>query len=378
MDQKRIRFAAVGDVSFGDHPLCAGIGSHSTFNRRSSQFPFQHIKSVLEPNDILFGNLECTLSETGRVPGDYQSTQMRGQPSYVDSLVDARFDVMNLANNHSLQHGERAFTETETLLKEHNILTTGVNKHDHLTGVPTIIDRNGIRIGFLGYSLRPRQYFEKPPLYTEGHSDGIVRDIRNLNHAVDIVVTSVHWGDEFIRRPAPEEIRLGRQMIDAGCDLVIGHHPHVLRGVESYNGGHIAYSLGNFLCDMIWDESLRESAVLECELSKNGVHDLKLTPCYINDQFQPTVMEASRAEFLLKRIAEMSQAIENDSQLQIQFQSKKYAQDADAVLQQIRRKSQMFFLRNLWKYPPSILFQQIGKYFKNRASEISDKSTADS
>ena len=82
---------------------------------------------------------------------------------------------------------------------------------------PTIIEKNGVTIAFLGYSLRPRQYFEYEPLYTEGRRDGIIEDIQKVRDETDIIIVSLHWGDEFIQRPSPEEIRLARNVIDAGA-----------------------------------------------------------------------------------------------------------------------------------------------------------------
>ncbi len=364
-----IHFAAVGDVSFGDHPLCVGFGSHSTFKKRNAGFPFQHVIEDLQQAELLFGNLECTLSEAGRRSGDYHSIQMRGQQSDIDSLTQASFNVMNMANNHAMQHGKQPFKETVALLQQHNIQPCGVNYDDHLKGIPVITETNGIKVAFLGYSLRPRQYFEEAPLYTEGNYDNIVADTASAKQQADIVIVSLHWGEEFITRPAPEEIQLARATIDAGASLIVGHHPHVLRGMEHYKNGTILYSLGNFVCDMMWDESLRETAIFHCDIDKNGISNPRFTAAYINNSCQPTILTGEASSALLNKIAQRSEAAAQYSLENIETKSASYVEEADDILRIIRKKSQKYFLRKIWKYPPMVLIQQVLRYIYNRVHE---------
>ena len=126
--------------------------------------------------------------------------------------------------------------------------------------LPVSITVAGVGLTFLGYSLRPRQYFTEEPLYAEGREDGILSDVRAARGESDVVIVSLHWGEEFIDRPSPDDVRLAHAIVDGGADLIIGHHPHVLRGVERRGRGWIVYSLGNFVCDMHWEEPLRETA----------------------------------------------------------------------------------------------------------------------
>ena len=373
MSKSSVTFGAVGDIAFGDHPLCVGFGADSIFQKNSSTFPFHYVKPVFEDCDLLFGNLECTLSQARRSPRDHDSVQMRGRPEYVSSLVESGFDVLNLANNHSLQHGEQTFRETVDLLTQHDIAVTGVNFEDHLVGLPTVVARGGLKIAFLGYSLRPRQYFDQPPIYTEGHQDSILSDIKEIRGAVDIVIVSVHWGEEFIQHPSPSEIQLGRHMVSAGADLVIGHHPHVLRGIEKYEDGYIAYSLGNFVCDMVWDDSLRETGVFLCELSKDGVSDVRVLPCYINDEFQPFVLDGARAEDARKKLETLSRKIESEDLSEFDAKRSRYVTDADHAQQAMRKKSNTFFLRRIFRFSPSILVQQIFRFVRNRLRELTNR-----
>jgi poly-gamma-glutamate synthesis protein (capsule biosynthesis protein) len=149
------------------------------------------------------------------------------------------------------------------------------------------VESNGLRVAFLGYAFEPDRYFAGPPLYAFGPTSDIPRDIAAARDVADLVVCSVHWGDEFVRYPSPGEVRLGRDMIDAGAHLVLGHHPHVLRGVERYKDAVIVYSLGNFVFDMLWDEHLRRSAALTIRLTRDGVVDVVPRFFWIGDDYQP-------------------------------------------------------------------------------------------
>ena len=373
MTKSSLTFGAVGDIAFGDHPLCVGFGADSTFAKHKPTFPFQHVKAAFSDCDLLFGNLECTLSHASRLSSDHDSVQMRGRPDYVVGLADSGFDVLNLANNHALQHGEKAFRETVDLLSQHGIAATGVNFEDHLVGIPTVVERAGLSIAFLGYSFRPRQYFDHPPIYTEGHQDRILSDIEKIRGAVDIVIVSAHWGEEFIQRPSLPEIRLGREMVSAGADLVIGHHPHVIRGIEKYGNGCVAYSLGNFVCDMLWDDSLRATGIFLCELSKGGVSNVRVLPCYINDEFQPFVLGAVKAKDAQERLDVLSREIEAEDLSEFDTKHSAYTIDADLALKMIRKKSHKFFLRRAFRYSPSILIQQIFRFLRNRLRELKQK-----
>lgn len=370
MISKSVKFSAVGDLTFGDHPMCVGFGAFSRFHREEPLFPFRKVLPVLRRAELLFGNLECTHSAQSLRDRDYHSVQMRGEARLVDALPGAGFKVVNVANNHSLQHGNNSFLDTVSMIQRAGLGCCGLAADPLATrAMPHVATVNGLSVGFLGYSLRPRQYFEHVPLYAEGHGDEMVRDVEALARQVDAVVVSVHWGEEFIQEPAPSEIALARRLVDAGAMLVIGHHPHVLRGIEHHGRGCIAYSLGNFVCDMVWDDTLRASAVLECELTPEGVRNVALVPVCINDDFQPEPLTGAAAERALASLAEMSSAIAQAPATDDAEVNAEYARRADAVHRQIRAKSHRFFLAQFWRYPKVMLLQQLATYARNRLHE---------
>jgi len=359
---------AVGDIALGDHPLCTGFGTHSRSRREPPTFPFAHVKPMLAGADLRFGNLECTLSERGLRPNDYHSVQMRGHADYLRGLADAGFHVLNIANNHSMQHGPEPFTETVTMVRQAGIGVCGVAQGR--ASEPATVTIKGLRVGFLGYSLRPRQYFTETPLYAEGTPEGITADVRALRPSCDIVVVSLHWGDEFIDRPSPADVQLARSIVDAGADLIIGHHPHVLRGVEKHGRGWIVYSLGNFVCDMLWEEELRETAIAECRLSKNGVEHVRLLPVRINDDSQPVPLQGEGAARLEQRLAMLSSALSrNDAVFSGPGATAEYDTAAYTAHSQQRSRSHRYFLKNAYRFPARILVAQVSTFVRNRLAE---------
>jgi gamma-polyglutamate biosynthesis protein CapA len=370
MPDKAVRLHAVGDVSLGDHPLCVGFGTHSRCRLQVPGFAFEQSAEVLRDADIVFGNLECTISESGLRPGKLHSVQMRGHPAYVDGLSDAGFSVLNLANNHSMQHGEPAFQESVRLLSINGIAACGLRDGTGGHAAHVDVTKGGLRTTFLGYSLRPRQYFPQAPLYAEGRTEALLDDVRSARDRSDCVVVSLHWGTEFIGRPAPDEVDLAHQIVRAGAQLVIGHHPHVLRGIERFQGAYIIYSLGNFVCDMIWDEPLRQTAIARCMLTKHGIESLELVPARINDDYQPVIVTGTNRRDILDRIGDMSRELESSSEIPPSPDAQsRYDMDADLAQRLMRKKAHRYFLRQAYRSAPGITVQQLSTYVRNRLSE---------
>jgi poly-gamma-glutamate synthesis protein (capsule biosynthesis protein) len=359
---------AVGDIALGDHPLCTGFGTHSRSRKKPAAFAFEHVSALLASADLRFGNLECTLSERGLRPHDYHSVQMRGHADYVGGLVDTGFHVLNVANNHSMQHGPEPFGDTLNMLRDAGISVCGVAQGQASAAVVTTV--HDLRVAFLGYSLRPRQYFTEPPLYAEGRTEDIVADVRAARPTCDILVVSLHWGDEFIDRPSPGDVQLAHAVVDAGADLIVGHHPHVLRGVERYGRGWIVYSLGNFVCDMLWGEQLRETAICECRLTAAGVEDVRLIPVRINDDCQPVPLSGEAALRLERRLAALNTALTRPEAASATPEATAdYEVAADLAHASERARSHRYFLRNAFRFPPRILASQLTTYVRNRLAE---------
>ncbi len=290
-----VQLVAVGDVCLGDSPEGVGGGVHAVFERvRTSNptYPFEFTRPIFDGADVVFGNLEVVLSHQDLTRWKLSSMEMRGHPDSAERLVDAGFTVLNVANNHSMQHGIGPFSETVSSLRRLGLGVVGVASDDHRSCVPQVVSVNGLSATLLGYAFEPDAYATGPVGYAFAPDCDILGQVAAARSHTDLVICSLHWGVEFVAHPSATEEDFARQLVDAGADLVIGHHPHVIRRVERYGRGLIAYSLGNFVFDMLWNPAFRTGLVLRVALSRNGVESYDTELVWIGDDYQPRRMSA--------------------------------------------------------------------------------------
>ncbi len=280
------QFIFVGDIMLG-----RGV---ATSVKKNMNDDFNELfKNVpeLKQADVAFGNLEGPISERGRNVGSKYS--FRFEPRTKDALKNAGFDVLSTANNHSGDWTIDAFTDTLTYLQGVGILTPGggMNKQEAIE--PQIIEKNGVRYGFLGFSDVGPNWLEASKT-TAGillaSDPGYETIIKNAKAKVDILLVSIHWGDEYKPHNA-RQTKLGRSAIDNGATIVIGHHPHVEEAVEEYNQGLIIYSLGNFIFDQYFSAETMQGLVVEAELNKDGLISYNKKHVTLSRQYQPIRIE---------------------------------------------------------------------------------------
>jgi poly-gamma-glutamate synthesis protein (capsule biosynthesis protein) len=228
--------------------------------------------------------------------------EMRGHPAAAERLQQAGFTVLNVANNHMMQHGMNAFSDTVNGLGAHGLGVVGLARSGFRTALPYTVSVNDLKVTILGFAFEDDKYARGPVAYAFGPDCDIEAEIAQAKEYSDTVICSVHWGVEFVRHPSGGEEELGRRLIDAGATLVLGHHPHVARRIEHYRRGLIAYSLGNFVFDMIWSPWLRTGLVLRAELTPSGVERWQTDLVWIGDDYQPSPLSgeertAARREF---------------------------------------------------------------------------------
>lgn len=226
----------------GDLLLSAYV---ETASGGDTTYVFRHWKPGTEA-DVFMANLEhpITVQEL-KVEKEYN---FRMNPDFVGALREGGLTLVTGANNHIADYGREGVLETIDHLERAGILVVGIGRTLSEARAPQILSVKGKRIGFLGY-------FGKGEYAATDTSAGfapriqrmIVEDVRRLDSLVDYVVVNFHWGVEKAETPEPWQVALGHAVIRAGADLVVGHHPHVLQGVERYRNGIIAYSLGNFV-----------------------------------------------------------------------------------------------------------------------------------
>lgn len=347
-----ITLMAVGDIMLGDHPMRIGHGVGSKIKQKGSQNIFQHVREVLNDADITFGNLEAVLSNKNLDSKSLRSVQLRGNPNSVEGLIHTGFNVLSLANNHAMEHGREALKETLEILSRNNIYYIPTDKYKNHQE-PVVIEVKKIKIGFLGYCL----VTDDTTFGINRNSSNILNDVRHAKKQCDFVILSLHWGHEYIEYPSSKQIQLAHEFVDAGANIVLGHHPHVLQGIEIYKGGVIAYSLGNFVFDM-WQEKMRMSVILRCVISRTGTIDTEVIPIFINRNYQPTILQGQIAKKFLIKMDKLSSLLKEN------MSTENYEIKAKNCVSSYRKDIRKYFLKNFYRYPPVLALQIMENYIK--------------
>ena len=272
----------------GDVMLSRGVGERMR-SENDWTFPFQQIADTLAPADLTFGNLECPVSDRGR--NQHHLYSFRADPKVIEGLTRAGFDVMSIANNHIYDWGAPALLDTQQRLRDAGILPVGAGANDLEAHYPVLIDCGGVKLAFLAYvNIDPKDSTAAPdkPGVAWLEPDRVMADVRFARPLADIVIVALHWGVEYATQPQREQVELARQMIDAGADLVVGGHPHVVQPLEEYHGRWIAYSLGNFVFDQKAPGTHR-GLMLRVKLTEKQITEVAPIPIKIDKTFQALV-----------------------------------------------------------------------------------------
>jgi poly-gamma-glutamate synthesis protein (capsule biosynthesis protein) len=211
-------------------------------------------------------------------------------PSVIPALKGAGISIVSVANNHIGDWGRDSYIDTLARLRENEITYTGGGENSSEAESPTVIEKYGMRIGFLGFSdVGPNSMAATPdksgillasnPRFSE--------IIKNASGKVDYLIVSFHWGDEYKTKHNTRQELLAHRAVDAGAKIVIGHHPHVMQDTEIYKNSFIAYSLGNFIFDQKFSDNTMQGMLLELKLHKDGSIRIKKNVVKLNKLFQP-------------------------------------------------------------------------------------------
>lgn len=342
----KLRLALVGDVALGNHPKTPGFGFYSRYSHGIPEGLTRRVLPAGVAPDILFGNLEFAMASEAQHPGT--NACCLGSDAYVGFLRDSGFTVLNVANNHAWQYGEAFFRQTVRLLQDGGIKVVGIPEDFDPTGFVRI---KGVTVAFIGYSARPRQGFVGPPGYNEFDEPGFRRRIREAREHSDLVCVSMHWGEEFLPIANPWEREIAHAMIEAGAAVVVGHHPHILKELETWRDGVIAYSLGNFIGDMVWNSATRESGCLIVEAEQARVTSSSFLPAEIDSDYFPRYLDSRSGVKILERRAA------RQARLSVELRSATYESLARRELRRHQRLTLGFVFRNLLRYRFSTLVE---------------------
>lgn len=315
MEPRTVVLKAVGDVGF--------VGSIMERVRRAPEEPFsKELGCELSKGDIVFGNLEIPMMRVG-----YQ-TRNTVIPQSLVSTADAAgqlkmagFHVMNLANNHILDHGPEGLRSSRRLLEALGIRAFGAGESLIDARRPVILDHKGTRVGFLGYTGSQNTWATaSSPGAAPMLEDYVDADITAVRRDVDILVLSLHFGIMYTDYPQVSDQERLRRWIDMGVDVILGHHPHVCQGFEPYRDGLIAYSLGEIVFDpragnVLSRESLdlrKQSVVLTCRFTDNRLSHFDTAPFETDDDHVPRIATGEAAASIIRRLQRLSEPLAGD------------------------------------------------------------------
>ncbi len=277
-----VRIYLMGDVNLGAMLENYKRGVSGKIQKKRIN-PFSYVSDHLNDGDINVCNLECVLSDTSDKLIPF-SEIMRAPVDFVSVLKENNIHVVNLANNHTMDHGLQAFNEMKSALNEAGIKTI-LDNYRFPEEENVIININGLSIGFIGYyieeTISPEEY---SVLTTRIH-----KELALISGSCDKIILSLHWGHEYTSNPMSWQINLTKDLIDSNnkISVIYGHHSHTLNGIIKYNNCVFAPSLGNFVFDDCLKRN-RITGILNVTISDSNV-DYSLLPCFINKNYQPEV-----------------------------------------------------------------------------------------
>ncbi len=301
-------------------------------------YPFLKTYQFLKDADLTLINLEAPLTQN--CPVTNEGMVFCGNQRFVEGLKFADIDVVNLANNHTLNYGYEGLCQTTEILQKNNILVTGLpenlncsknahllferipslsaGKADRVEGevenqktetsrqarrvIPSqlaIKEMKGTKLGFLGFNILDLSI-------QLNQSAELLQSIQFAKSQVDFLIVSCHWGAEYQRSPAQETINLAHKAVDNGADLIVGNHPHWYQPIEIYKNKLIVYAHGNFIFDQEWSKETKTGIVGKYSIFQNKIVDVQFFPIFIHDYSQSYFLEGKEKEEVLEDLKRIS------------------------------------------------------------------------
>lgn len=299
----------------GDGLTLAAVGD-VVLAREDPAGAFARVAPLLRDADLRVANCEVPLSNRG-MPQHAKHEVLHSSPEMLAGLVAAGFDVVSLANNHTMDYGPEALRDTIEGLERHGIACCGAGADDAAAWRPAVLERRGLRVAFLscaseaylGYAALPRKpgiaVIRRDPLYgpravNPDDLDRLVGAIRAAGNAADVVVVCCHWGLSQSRALTVSQRAIARGALRAGAALVLGHHPHVLQGIQVAGRRAVCFSLGNFVFDLpppFLGPATRQTLMVRAHLDRRGVARLAFHPVRIDETGQPVPVPPGSADF---------------------------------------------------------------------------------
>ncbi len=318
----QVSFCAVGDVLL-DRDV------KKVIDKNGINYPFETIQEIVSQQDLAFFNMECPITDSLDGFPINKRYSFRAEPEYIKGLKYAGFNIASVANNHTIDYGKSGFLKTIELLNQDSIFTIGGGINQNEAFKPVLIEKNGETFAFFGmleFLLEGTIFNESKPYPAFGQIEKLCELIRFYNSDINNIIVSFHWGKENSIIPTSRQVEYAHKVIDAGADLVLGHHPHVLQSIEIYQDKLILYSLGNFIFDNS-EELQKQSVIFQCIFNSGQIIEPKLIPVYINNcrpELASAVIESEIFEHLSKVSDPFKTSLSlNDYSIKIQYNIEK-------------------------------------------------------
>lgn len=322
--ERKVTITCAGDCTLGTDAAFGGITLPVEVENRGYDYSYflRNVQPYFGTDDLTIVNFEGTLTDRGQ--REDKTFAFRGKPEYTRILTEGSVEAVTLANNHTRDYGEVSMEDTRKYLDE-----AGVVWFENLN--TRVIEVNDIKVGLVGlYALNGSAEGNLPKAMAQVEAEG-----------AEIIIVQVHWGIEGENYPNGDQISLAHAAIDAGADLVIGHHPHVLQGLERYKGKMIAYSLGNFCFGGNQNPRDKDTMIYQqtFTISEDGgidSSDYMVIPCSISstssrNNYQPTPCEGSEQERVSQKIQKFSNEL---GDLKVRFEGEEATDAVEEVYEE--------------------------------------------
>lgn len=359
---KKITICSVGDLMICDSPLYASVGVGSKYLEIREKL-FSNCKVVFDEADIVIGNFETVVYRPKNK--SLREIQMSCSEGVVEDLKKAGFSILNIANNHCMQHGIEGFDKTKNTCVKYGIKPIGIRDEK-----PYIKEIDGVKFSFLSLCIHLEWYEPENILY-ENRIEKIIKDVENLRKedADMLIIVSAHWGDEFAIYPSNAQIALAHKLVDCGANVILGHHSHVYQGIEEYKEAVIVYGQGNFVSDML-PEMCRQTGIVKLRVNRLGDDKMKISyellPYYIDTFFCPY---SSEGKWLQKRQKDLEDSLDD-----------KHSDDEywNAISENHSRAHIAFrksFIRNICRYKFGVTLKMIIEFISRKFKRFASISS---
>ncbi len=285
--------------------------------RGSADYIYADIRDVIQSADLAIGTVNGSISEVSPYMGCVSWTFiLNGSPLQADAIGNAGFDAASVATNHinncSLTNcGYRPFLDTLANLRRVGVTPIGGGENLAEALQPVVFNVKGVRFAIVSLGEIERLAFagEDHPGIAILNEENLKKSIAAARQAGDVVIVMPHWGPEYSPLPNPNQMKYARQAVEAGADLVVGNHPHVIQGMQTIDGVQVFYGLGNFVFDQYWELRLRSSLLVQVTFEGKEYRGYNLIPVVSARDGKVSLADENQAAEILKSLTEANQKI---------------------------------------------------------------------